>query len=459
MSQSRKSTNSRKRASKFTGKGDATNTRRKTWSPYKNLEITVIDEHNDALFPIWRAQRKGKMPAKGVKLMHFDSHPDMGCLDEDDKDMKRSEVVPKIFSGKFNVDEVHKATCIGTYIPVLVLQGLVSEVTWVCGNWCHQMTPGTYHLVVGRCKKTGRMKMATQGDKRSAILDYWMSDGTAAKLDELECQRPWTLNVVRFNKGGKMSEKNKQRLVDLFRTGEWVLDIDEDYLSCNNPHGIEFRANFGDETYNDLAKIFDVEVKDYYGYWQNLEKLTTDNVYKLPKGQFLKHDLTQKLMKTLETQNIDEPMDPEEAMLMYQQICLKVFPRKVDTNKWNCEDIYGNKDITETGEMTCVPHHISQIPEILNMVNDTVDLFCRLGKRPLLTTVATSRADRYLPDPQAALINTLVLGMLRRQWPGARTKRTDIPDNTAEEMELTNPKPALLFRGKTPDGKRIPVSR
>merc|ERR1712096_484837 len=134
--------------------------------------------------------------------------------------------------------------------------------------------------------------------------------------------------------------------------------------------------------------------------------------------------------------NIEEPMDPEEAMLMYQRICLKVFPRKVDPNKWNCEDIYENGDITET-----------------------VDMFCRLGKRPLLTTVATSRADRYLPDPQACLITILVLGMLRRQWPGARTTRTDIPENTAEDMELTNPKPALLFRGKTPSGKRIPVSR
>jgi len=366
---------------------------------------------------------------------------------------------------------VHEATCIGTYIPVLVLQGLVSEVTWVCGNWCHQMTPGTYELVVGRCKETGRMKMATKDDKRSAIIDYWMSDGTAAKLHELDCQRPWTLNVVRFNKSGKMSEKNKQRLISLFKSGEWILDIDEDYLSCNNPHGIEFRANFGDETYEQLTRIFDVEVKDYYGYWQNLEKLTTENVYKLSKGAFLKHELTQKILDQLHTDTkfgeaykdskgvLVQPMTPEETVLVYQKICLKVFPRNVDTNKWNCEDIYGNEDITETGEMTCVPHHISEIPEILNMVNDTVDMFCQLPKRPLLTTVATSRADRYLPDPQAALINTLVLGMLRRQWPGARTTRTDIPDNTAEDMELSNPKPALLFRGKTPSGKRIPVSR
>merc|ERR1712072_256409 len=178
---------------------------------------------------------------------------------------------------------------------------------------------------VGRCKETGRMKMATKGDSRSAILDYWKSDGCAAKCAELDCQRPWKLHVVKFGKGGRMSQANKDKLVVWFRSGEWILDIDEDYLSCNNPHGIEFRANFGEETYKELAQIFDVEVKDYYGYWQNLEKLTTENVYKLSKSKFLKHDITQKLMSQLATVkpvtdskgNVEAPMDPEEAMLMY----------------------------------------------------------------------------------------------------------------------------------------------
>lgn len=70
------------------------------------------------------------------------------------------------------------------------------------------------------------MKMATKGDRKSAILDYWKSDGCAAKTSELDCQRPWTLHVVKFVKGGRMSPANKEKLISWFRTGEWILDID-----------------------------------------------------------------------------------------------------------------------------------------------------------------------------------------------------------------------------------------
>lgn len=148
----------------------------------------------------------------------------------------------------------------------------------------------------------------------------------------------------------------------------------------------------------------------------------------------------------------------ERTILSYRDICLKVFPRNIDKTKFNFEDVYSNEDIVETGEMTCVPHHITQAPEILNMVNDSVEIFRRL-KRPLLTTVATSRADRYLPDAQAAFINTLVLAMLRRLYPGARTTRTDHPENTADDLGIDTKKKPLLYRGKTPGGRRIPVSR
>merc|ERR1712080_529078 len=101
-------------------------------------------------------------------------------------------------------------------------------------------------------------------------------------------------------------------------------------------------------------------------------------------------------------------------------VCLSVFPRDVDPVLWNCEDFYGDKDIVGTGEMSHVPHHVSTVDEILSMLNDTEKFLMQI-KRPLLATVA-SRADRYLPDPQADFVNTMTLRMLRRRWAGATTK-------------------------------------
>merc|ERR1712098_262833 len=157
-------------------------------------------------------------------------------------------------------------------------------------------------------------------------------------------------------------------------------------------------------------------------------------------------------------------------MLDYRSVCLAVFPKNVDQTKWNAEDFYNIQEtdimysgttnvIVDSGLMSQgVPHYISTLPHILKMLNSTVDIFTAIPTRPLLATVATSRADHYLPDPQASLINTLVLRMLRRQYgPGVTVKRTDIPENTAEEVEPIRSKPPILYRGTK--GKKKPVSR
>merc|ERR1712072_128679 len=191
------------------------------------------------------------------------------------------------------------------------------------------------------------------------------------------------------------------------------------------------------------------------------EKITKEEVYKFSKAKFMGADSVRVVVDQLAKIEKDNgrrigAKKAEEMILSYRDICLKVFPRNVDKTKFNFEDVYSNEDIVETGETTCVPHHITQAPEILNMVNDSVDIFRRL-KRPLLTTVATSRADRYLPDAQAAFINTLVLAMLRRMYPGARTTRTDIPENTADDLDINVKKKPLLYR--VTNGRKIPVSR
>merc|ERR1711964_443104 len=256
---------------------------------------------------------------------------------------------------------------------------------------------------------------------------------------------------------GPMSKENREKLVALFKRGEWILDIDEDYLSCNNPHGIEFRANFGDESYSILQDIYDADVAEYYQYWKGLEKIVLEGKFKLSADRFHDDETVREVFDLLKT-----AMDAIEAKITldkFQQVCVTVFPRKVDKSKWNAEDYYEHKDIIETGEMTCVPHHISTLPHILKMLNSAVDIFNAIPTRPVLTTVATSRCDRYLPDPQASLINTLVLRMLRRQYgPGVRTIRTDKPEDSAEDVEVINVKPPLLYRGKK-GGKKKPVSR
>lgn len=428
------------------------------WRPYDRLEMTVVDEHNNAMLPVWKAMRANRMPKKGLKFLHFDSHPDLGCIEaEDDHDLN---VLSKVYSGSYNRMDLHDFSCIGTFILPMVLEGIIDEVTWCAGHWCHQLGAGSYDLLVGISKEDGRMKVASASARRPAILDYWKSDGADCKKEEFAVYRPWKLHVFKFSKNGPMSAKNRAKIVSNFQKGEWILDIDEDYLSCNNPHGIEFRANFGDESYDILRDIYDADVQEYYEYWKGLEKIVLEGKFKLSSDAFHNDETVRIVLDLLKT-----AMSAKEAKLTldkFQSVCVTVFPRKVDKSKWNAEDYYEHKDIIETGEMTCVPHHVSTLPHILKMLNSTVEIFEAIPKKPVLITVATSRCDRYLPDAQASLINTLVLRMLRRQFGNVKTIRKDIPEHSAEDVEPQEyqVKPAKLYakkRGK--NGKRKPVSR
>jgi arginase family enzyme len=53
--------------------------RRKKKAP---MPIFVVDEHNDAMLPFLDAIKTKKLPKSGVKLLHYDSHPDLGNIAE-----------------------------------------------------------------------------------------------------------------------------------------------------------------------------------------------------------------------------------------------------------------------------------------------------------------------------------------------------------------------------------------
>ena len=71
--------------------------------------------------------------------------------------------------------------------------------------------------------------------------------------------------------------------------------------------------------------------------------------------------------------------------------------------------------------------------EEFHLINNTVSLFKQLNSRPEIITVATSRKDQYTPEQQASQINTLVLSMLKKQWPYSKITRHDLPQYSTDE--------------------------
>eukprot|EP00492_Amphilonche_elongata_P004236 TRINITY_DN4618_c0_g1_i1.p1 TRINITY_DN4618_c0_g1~~TRINITY_DN4618_c0_g1_i1.p1 ORF type:complete len:152 (+),score=35.61 TRINITY_DN4618_c0_g1_i1:42-458(+) len=122
----------------------------------------------------------------------------------------------------------------------------------VAGSWCNQIDEGTYDLVMGIHKKTGKLLTASadgDNENNAAVTDYWDCDGTAGDLSDLQFQKPWKLHVFKHNKNGNLPDDSFDEMTSILKDSTWVLDIDEDFFSCNNPHRDDFSACFGTKSF------------------------------------------------------------------------------------------------------------------------------------------------------------------------------------------------------------------
>ena len=73
-------------------------------SPTRVLPVHVVEDHNDALPWIYRAIGSKRIPFCDNKMIHFDSHPDLGIP----KDLTADQVFDKVcLDNGANLDECH----------------------------------------------------------------------------------------------------------------------------------------------------------------------------------------------------------------------------------------------------------------------------------------------------------------------------------------------------------------
>jgi len=214
--------------------------------------VFVIDEHDGSMVATLRAIELGYCSEK-FNFLHFDSHPDLGCIPEEDE----HELIDECYYGNPSIRRLYKSTDIATWILPMVLMGHTDYVVWVCAHWCNQFRTGKWNLLCGKDKNDGRIKVGIRGNKRWTVLDYWSSADCVCKVEDFEYYREWTLEVARFNKAGKLSQKQISSLINKFSSGSWVLDVNEDFFSCNNPSRDEFSDLFGMEMWNCLKEVYD----------------------------------------------------------------------------------------------------------------------------------------------------------------------------------------------------------
>jgi len=140
----------------------------------------------------------------------------------------------------------------------------------------------------------------------------------------------WTLQVIKFNKAGKCPEKQRKSVVSEFSSGPWVLDVDEDFFSCNNPYGDEFWDLFGMDMYSCLTEVYDLN-------GQNI--CSEKQLYNQPWRKFSKLSIIKELMENVQC---DEDC-VERHMRKFHKFVRKTWPKGADSQAnvihGLCEDL------------------------------------------------------------------------------------------------------------------------
>eukprot|EP01083_Nonionella_stella_P078220 213913_1 len=376
------------------------------------LPIFVVDEHHDAFKVISHSIKAGFLSQNKLKMLHFDSHPDLGVPEG------KGRFVNDLAADDYTVGRVHSKLDISTWVTPLVLAGHLDTVAWVGGHWCDQLKPGSYDMLCGINKKTGRGAIAVDAVNansaryKKGVIPYYETDGVYASVDDLTDIRRWRLEVFICAKSGKFTQKDHARFVEMFGRDEWILDIDEDYFSCNNPFLDEFQSFFGEKDLSALRLLFstaDVSEEDIELLMKSIG-VSRKRFIELPEVKKVQRNLCSPKAK--------------KALLQFWDMCRRV--GRVSKHRWSISDVLKSSDFVDIGNMLCLPHHISKIDEITTMVNSVHDLLMDLS-RPSLVTVATSRADRYLPDPQAAHIHRFTTILLKDVFDSRNITRLDKP--------------------------------
>lgn len=400
---------------------------------HKEVPVYVVDEHDGTMVCMLRAIEEGYLPSTNIKLFHFDSHPDLGTIPE------KFDGTDDAFNQKYSIRELYDATDIATFITPMCLMNHVNFVVWACGFWCDQFNPGTWKLLVGKDKNDGCIKIAAPGNKKLACLEYWESGGSTCKVEDFEYYREWTLMVVRYGKNCKLPQKQYDQLCDEFESGTWVLDIDEDFFSCNNPYFDEFRDMFGEKMHKMVSKVYNY-AEDTTELEDTLMAMFRNKSYKKSWSRFQKTEPCKDLLSLMTCSGKKKVLKDLHAFLRKNWPEGGMDDDEADSNDewdgWDVKDFFTLDDLHRTGQLACLPHHISTAKEIKTLMNEVDDLLGELPE-PSIICVATSRLDRYLPDSQAQAIHGFIETMLMSRYGTGIVHRLDKQKYSVDTGEST----------------------
>ena len=132
---------------------------------YEELPVVVCEWHQHVLPHIHRGIASRHLPSSGLKMLHFDAHPDLT--------IPLKMCAADCFDKEVLYDEIE----IADWILPLCYEGHVNKVIWMKPQWAHQINDGEYCIKVGEGKEDGGLRLVLLV-YQNCLIDLYKKDMT-----------------------------------------------------------------------------------------------------------------------------------------------------------------------------------------------------------------------------------------------------------------------------------------
>uniref|UniRef100_A0A8C5K8N6 RIKEN cDNA 6030458C11 gene n=1 Tax=Jaculus jaculus TaxID=51337 RepID=A0A8C5K8N6_JACJA len=412
---------------------------------YPELPVWVVEDHQEALPFIYRAIGSKHLPASNIRLVHFDSHPDL--------------LIPVNMAADtvFDKETLFGELSIENWIMPAVYAGHFSHVIWLHPTWAQQIREGKHHFLVGKDTSTTTIRVTSTDH-------YFLSDGLFVPEDQLENQKPLQLDVVLVkpytvctnqdeNASVSSAKKPKLALEDGEKTAPAECDTDSEGLeqdtapqrsdhACRQPSHSrscaeteQCQSSATTEEILEILKngnafVLDIDL-DFFSVKNPFKEMFTQEEYKIlqelyqfkkPRSDPTKEDLIDTVdTRTHQLEDLEATFadlcdgdDEETVQRLASNPGMESLVPLIKSLKKRME--VPDYEMVHQAGLTCdyseLPHHVSTEEEIENLIQSVYYLLKNLPK-PTLVTIARSSLDEYCPSDQVDAIQDRVLGALR----------------------------------------------
>ena len=327
-------------------------------------------------------------------MVHFDSHPDMLL----DRGLREKDI--------FNKEILHANLSIENWILPAVFAGHFNTIVWVKPHWATQIAEGHHHFAVG-------VETESQCLRVSCEVPYYIGEMLYCKEEEMEKIKYCDLYVVTLTENDAVgSESDNVKLVkDLIEKhdGRFVLDIDLDFFSTNNPFLENLESING---YEKLKPIYELEM-DLSGD-RTLYDVQNDRIRQIePLSDFFSEleEIKDKDQIRLDLPRLLEKIENERRAELVKKLVSELLDSGIEVD-W---PLIHDAGCTFDTQETILPHHISTDEEITELVGHASG-FLEQFEAPILVTIARSSTDNYCIPEQVDIIQERVLTFLRRRF-------------------------------------------